>query len=238
MQTTHKRKRILKVSSTSQTFPPSSPCPHSRSQLSQPPCPSNSPRTAPFPLSTAPLILLSPDLSASIPASRPAPLENQPRLFSSPSPVPFISFDQNRRHLPSLCHFPSSATILSLTDPQPQPRATSPSPSFPGQIFHLPPLSALSSFLLNQPPTRQVTGQPATASPPRSATWERKEEQTKKKKTDLKKKVRKNLNQLFLCFYEQNGLSGLSTGREADGLEREKKGFMFLGFFFVDLSFF
>ena len=80
-----------------------------------------------------------PDLSASIPASRPAPLENQPRLFSSPSRVPFISFDQNRSHLPSLCHFPSSATILSLTDPQPQPRATSPSPSFPGQIFHLPP---------------------------------------------------------------------------------------------------
>ncbi|KAL9373442.1 hypothetical protein Peur_033062 [Populus x canadensis] len=51
------------------------------------------PHTVPFPLSTAPLILLSPNLSA----SRPAPLENQPRLL-----------------------FPTSSS-LHLLRPEPQP---------------------------------------------------------------------------------------------------------------------
>jgi len=140
MQTTHERIRFLKVSEyqpnlspflSIPSFPvpalPATLCPSispltSLSPLNQPTMPTDprlfpQPHTVPFPLSTALFILLSPDLSASIPASRPATLENQPRLFSSPSPVPFISFDQNRSHLHSLCHFPSSATILSLTDP-------------------------------------------------------------------------------------------------------------------------
>ena len=136
-------------------------------------------------------------LTSLSPVNQPT-MPTDPRLFPQPHtaqicPPPFPPQDQLPSRtsqdfsLPHL-EFPSSpSTRTAATSPLSvifhllQPSSPSQTHSlshepplhlhhFPARSSISPPLSDLSSFLLNQLPTRQVTGQPATASPPRSAT--------------------------------------------------------------------